>query len=289
MRLSLRGKRSIIPCLIIAICLGFIVVLHTNGGAADSRMPERIARVRPSIVQIFTRGEPSGTGFIIDQGGLIATCFHVIEGALLIDTTGAYSMRPWGIRVRFDDGETLSATLALSSPQAVLNAAAMDYAILRVPRTGLTALPLGLFSDVVDGSPIYAVGFPYGISQPVTAAGILSTKFQGVIPGARPQAVDAAWLDIAMNPGNSGGPVIVLRDDPEMDAVVGIADFNLNPFSAYAKQMQATVKHAPTGALGLFDIDMQQFIQLMTAAVANASFGVGGCVSIDYLHGAMED
>lgn len=42
---------------------------------------------------------------------------------------------------------------------------------------------------------------------------------------------EVAWLDVTMNSGNSGGPIVLMGEEPEGDKVIGIASFGLNPFA----------------------------------------------------------
>jgi hypothetical protein len=92
-----------------------------------------------------------------------------------------------------------------------------------------------------------------------------------------------AWLDITMNRGNSGGPVLLLGSDPSRDAVVGIANFSLNPFAQKAEEF-ANVAAAFPGSVIILGVDFKRFSMLIGAALASQSHGVGGCLAIDYLH-----
>jgi hypothetical protein len=93
---------------------------------------------------------------------------------------------------------------------------------------------------------------------------------------------EVAWLDITMNSGNSGGPVILMGNRLEDDKVIGIATFGLNPFADPAKELIEIVKTFP-GNVFIMGVDFKKFGTLVGSALATTSLGVNGCVSIDYL------
>lgn len=146
----------------------------------------------------------------------------------------------------------------------------------------LKPLKLGRFADVAEGDRVYLAGYPFGIEQIVVAAGILSTKWKA--PGYLGQGStrDVAWLDVTMNKGNSGGPVLLLAEDPARDVVVGIGNFSLNPFAQRAEEFANVAASFPGNAV-IIGVDFKKFSILIGAALASQSHGVGGCVAIDYL------
>src|SRR5690606_15167195 len=91
---------------------------------------------------------------------------------------------------------------------------------------------IGNYKTVSEGQEIYTCGYPFGIEQPITSFGLISSKWQQPIKFNDSLSInrDVAWLDLAMNKGNSGGPILVKTDNPDSDFVVGIATFNLNVF-----------------------------------------------------------
>ncbi len=169
--------------------------------ALDSR--EIARRLDPSVVRIFVEGPQgmgSGSGFVINRTGYIATNFHVIEAHLKMG---------WRILVGAAGGQDRrAATLVEAFPGE-------DLAILRVD--GLDRPPV-TFSRVVEdrlakGGQVFAIGFP-GVGDrlgPVDVAsfapGTVSRLFSG------PWAEDAPVIRIIQhtaptNPGNSGGPLV---------------------------------------------------------------------------------
>lgn len=140
-----------------------------------------------------------GSGFIIESDGLIVTNHHVIDEA---DE----------IVVRLADRREFEATLVGSDPQT-------DVAILRIDAEGLPTLPFGDANSLKVGEWVIAIGSPFQFEQSVTA-GIVSAK--GRSQGAQ-QYVPFIQSDVAINRGNSGGPLI--RAD---GTVVGINSWILS-------------------------------------------------------------
>ena len=152
-------------------------------------------RVNPGVVSVYMQ-LGGGSGFIIDPEGYIVTNNHVIaEGG--------------EITIRFHDGDTRTAELVGTDPQA-------DIALLKVDAAPgeLTALPLGDSNALQVGQLVVAIGSPFGLANTMTT-GIVSglsralpTEELGL--GANFQTPDVIQTDAAINPGNSGGPLLNL-------------------------------------------------------------------------------
>ena len=126
-----------------------------------------------------------GSGVIVHSAGFILTNNHVIDGA---DE----------ILVGFADGVTAAGELVGSDPET-------DLAVIRVPRSDLTPIPLGESDLIAVGDVALAIGNPFGIGQTVSA-GIISAK--GRVGISASPYEDFIQTDAAINPGNSGGPLI---------------------------------------------------------------------------------
>ena len=169
--------------------------------ASIERPPGSVAdiaqRVLPSVVSISAvsaSGGGTGTGFVIDSSGYILTNNHVIADAA--DGRGS-------IEVQLNDGTTLDATI-------VGRDSSYDLAVLKVNRTGLTALTFGDSDQVAVGDSVIAIGSPLGLSGTVTL-GIVSAKDRAVTAGESAgdsSFINAIQTDAAINPGNSGGPLV---------------------------------------------------------------------------------
>ena len=151
---------------------------------ADEPIANAAAIILPSVVQIQSQGGV-GSGVIYNSNGLILTAAHVVAGE---DT----------VTVRFNDGEEMEGTVLGGTTGA-------DVAVIQVDRNDLPAAELALGQDPVVGQMAIAVGSPWGLQGTVTA-GIISAVDQSIPSGGSARAV--LQTDAAMNPGNSGGPLV---------------------------------------------------------------------------------
>lgn len=154
----------------------------------------------PSVVAINTgfNAQPgatgAGTGFVIDETGLIVTNAHVIEGADEISVT-------------FFDGSAIGAELVGSFPGE-------DVAMVRVEgKEDLRAAVLGSSDDLRVGEDVVAIGNALGLGgKPTVTTGIVSAKDRSISgdteDGGTIALDNLIQTDAAINPGNSGGPLL---------------------------------------------------------------------------------
>jgi putative serine protease PepD len=142
----------------------------------------------------------TGTGFVIDNNGNIVTASHVVDGASSISVT-------------FQDGTTRSATL-------VNKDGATDVALLKIDASGMTLHPLklGSSSSLNVGDPVAAIGDPFGYDRSIST-GIVSGVDRTVDAPNGFTVAHAIQTDAALNPGNSGGPLLNASGE-----VIGIVD-----------------------------------------------------------------
>ena len=160
-------------------------------------------RVSPSVVQVVIRqdsssifeedsgggGDKSGSGFIWDAAGNIVTNNHVIGGAT-------------DILVRFAAGGTLAADIVGTAPN-------YDLAVIRLrnPPTPLRPVAVGSSSDLKIGQFAYAIGNPFGLDQSLSS-GVISALHRRLPTNSLHQVANVIQTDAAVNPGNSGGPLL---------------------------------------------------------------------------------
>ena len=153
---------------------------------------EVIERLRPSVVRIeSTTGV--GTGFIVSSYGLVVTNAHVVSGSLAVHVT-------------LSDGQTRVGEVVGTDPEA-------DVALIKMGGFGLPSVEIGTVEDLVVGDEVMALG--YALDLPGTA-----TLTRGIVSAFRPNefgSLAAIQSDAALNPGNSGGPMVNLKGE-----VVGI-------------------------------------------------------------------
>lgn len=130
-------------------------------------------------------GRSVGSGFIISDDGYVLTNHHVVDGAD-------------AITVRLDDRRELQAKLVGSDE-------AYDVAVLKLDAKDLPSLRLGNSAALRPGQWVVAIGSPLGLEQSVTA-GIVSAL--GRSGGRGQQYVPFIQTDVAINRGNSGGPLL---------------------------------------------------------------------------------
>jgi S1-C subfamily serine protease len=148
-------------------------------------------QLKDSVVLIQTN-LGLGSGFVYDIEGRIVTNHHVIEDASTIQVT-------------FLDGNVTSASVVGMDIYS-------DIAVIKVDPEVTTLQPvvLGASSDLTVGDPVAAMGNPFGLSDTLTA-GIVSSVERTLEAAGNYVIIDIIQIDAAVNPGNSGGPLVNLH------------------------------------------------------------------------------
>jgi putative serine protease PepD len=182
------------------------VVRETAVGAAAnaSTAPLSVAnvykRAAPGVVEItVTTGssplggsaQAQGSGFVYDSDGHIVTNDHVVDGAT-------------SVSVRLANGARYSATVVGTDPST-------DLAVIKIdaPAAQLHPLTVADSSTLVVGSPVVAIGSPFGLEGTITS-GIISSLHREIEAPNNFTIEDAIQTDAAINHGNSGGPLLDL-------------------------------------------------------------------------------
>ncbi|AVR98066.1 DegQ family serine endoprotease [Pseudoduganella armeniaca] len=133
-----------------------------------------------------------GSGFIVSADGIILTNAHVVRDASEVS-------------VKLADRREYRAKVLGSDPKT-------DVAVLKIDAKNLPVVPLGRSTELKVGEWVLAIGSPFGLESTVTA-GVVSAKGRSLDEGSVP----FIQTDVAVNPGNSGGPLFNTKGE-----VVGI-------------------------------------------------------------------
>jgi S1-C subfamily serine protease len=159
--------------------------------------------VGPSVVSIRAQArgqEPgagaAGSGFVISSDGYVLTNSHVVHGAM-------------GLEVSLTDGRRFSASLLGEDPGT-------DLAVIQIDGPALPSARLGQSARLRVGQLVIAIGNPFGF-QSTVSAGVVSATGRSLRSTTGRLIDNIIQTDVALNPGNSGGPLVDSRGQ-----VVGI-------------------------------------------------------------------
>lgn len=159
------------------------VLAKSGGGNEESSVLDIIGG---EDEQIF---DSVGSGVILESDGLVLTNHHVVADASRIE-------------VRLSDGRQLRVEESMSDPRS-------DVAILRIPGESYPAAELGLDSELYVGDWVLAIGSPFTLEASVSAGIVSGTRRRQRL--SRIVVGQFVQTDAAVNPGNSGGPLVDLE------------------------------------------------------------------------------
>ena len=161
--------------------------------AYSNAVVHAVEKAGPAVVSISVKKRRwlnqggTGSGFVFTPDGFILTNSHVVSGADQLT-------------VQFKNGDSYDAELVGDDPDT-------DLAVLRIHREDPTHLELGDSSTIKVGQLAIAIGNPYGFQHSVTT-GVISALGRSLEAKNGRLIHDVIQTDAALNPGNSGGPLV---------------------------------------------------------------------------------
>jgi putative serine protease PepD len=166
-------------------------VAATSTSLSATQIYQRDSTGVVAIKVVTAEGEDEGTGIVLNDKGLILTNDHVVKGAtsITIDASGS--------------------SKTTRSAELVGEESNEDLALIKVDPAGLGLKPLALVSSssAQVGDAVYAIGNPYGLEETLTR-GIVSALGREIEAPDGGKITGAIQTDAALNPGNSGGPLL---------------------------------------------------------------------------------
>lgn len=234
---------------------------YSSAALAAVRMIEGVQR---SVVQVRSSGRGVGAGVIWPGDGLVLTNHHVVSGR----------RRRGNIRVALRGGRTLEADVVKSGLD-------LDLALLRLEgdHGDLPAAPVGDSDALRVGELVYAIGHPWG-SVGAVSAGIVGGVGELRGPG-RGSSARYVRSDVALAPGNSGGPLLNARGEV---VAINAMIFGLMALSIPSNEAQAWVagERRPRLGIRVLPVELPAFLrrEAGTAGLVIAGLETGGAADM---------
>jgi S1-C subfamily serine protease len=218
--------RAMAVAMALAACAAFVVPAHAD-------LPDTVARVKPALVVVGSfrstdnpRFRMRGSGFVVGDGNLAVTNFHVLP-----DASDNMANATMAVQVRRPSGE-----LSMRQATVVQVDQVHDLALLRFEGAAAPTMRIGDSEAAREGQAVAFMGFPIGGAlgfSPVTHRALISSITPAAMPTPTARQLNEATirsvragpfnifqLDGTAYPGNSGGPLF----DPESGEVLGVVN-----------------------------------------------------------------
>lgn len=219
------------PRATVALALLFALKLTSAALSQDEQTARTIAAIKPAVVLISTtdaqlRPLGSGTGFVIDPVGLVATCAHVLEDAAIITVIM---------------GEKRQVTAKIAGVDME-----HDLAILRLPEGTPCVSVTRSSNQVTEGRSVLVTGYPFGTDLAAAGFDLAATTTKGMVTAVRRAKgfvaglpMDLIQVDAKVNPGNSGGPLYY----PDTGEVIGVVEGEILAFFETGMNLAVPVQY----------------------------------------------
>lgn len=278
-------------CFIIALSLVMIEPCYPQSGENGKRM----GKLTNSVVKILLGDQVYGTGFLVDERGYFATCWHVVDYSFAIKDRQL--VKTGDIFVEFVNGKRFRAELhpVLSKiPNAFNKMRDFDITLLFVkdfnPDFKLEPLELASWKEIQEFDDIYVAGYPLATLHISFSVGKLSSKHEKnfKVVDAEGKRVDSyarqqAYADLTINSGNSGGPAIIFDKKSDKERVVGLAAEGIDfPFGEevlkYRNKYRELIKEKGDEAT-----ELEKETKLVFERLYMMPSGIGLIISNDFL------
>lgn len=233
-------------------------------------MRHLVRSVGPGVCRIICPDiAQSGTGFFVRDDGILLTSYHIVT---------RFERTADGLINLVGSSNIVVETEAGTYRGAIIHSAESthpwieDYAVLRIDATDTPPLVLGNYDLVCSGDEVIVLGYPLGIPYLSAARGIISAKYRYPSHMARLVELHVIQLDVAINLGNSGGPVL----DARTGHVIGIV--STRPGGGIAKRIEQLRRIPEVEG----DPLLAHILELLEVSEKYSNVGIGFAVSIEY-------
>lgn len=251
---------------------------------------KKVKDVKQATVLVVVDGQNAGSGFFINKEGGVLTCWHVVSPAF--HSVDGKSLVSKNLQIVTENGSVVDMYVAdyfWNISRGLSKSVLYDHCLL-LPRKQLDVpfLEIGDFENLREGDDVYTCGYPFGLNKSIVSHGILSTIYNDTIKRSwKSIAVSGQVLqgivDMTMNRGNSGGPILKVSPDGN-DKVIGIADFIITPAGEITDSLLAQISKG-RGVVELAEVDPNEVLSKLSRFATQVSVGIGGIVVINhFLH-----